>query len=322
LKYREKSMLNLDPPDHTRMRALVNKAFTPAMVNEMRRHIENITNNLLDKVQPKGEMDLIAEFAFVIPVTVIAEMLGVPAEDRERFKGWSHALTELLEPSLDVTKAMKAVAANNELINYLRPLVAERKKNPQKDLISALGAAELDGNKLTDYELLANVILILVAGHETTVNLIGNSVISLMRNPDQLDLLKSDPNLMESAVEEFLRYDSPVQFVRRNADSGLELAGKEIRQNDLLVMMLGAANRDPAQFENPDKLDITRTNNKHLAFGSGIHHCLGAALARTEGQIALSTLLRRVPGLKLKTTNLEYKTPFSLRGVKAMPVTF
>lgn len=322
LESRGKSMLHQNPPEHTRLRSLVNKAFTPSMITNLRPHIQQIASDLLDKVEKNGEMDLITDFAFVLPVTVIAEMLGVPPEDRNRFKEWSHPLTETLEPGTDLPKLMKAGKAGLELRDYLVPLFEERSKNPKDDLITALVQAEEEGSKLTKAELLANTVLLLVAGHETTVNLIGNGMLALLRNPGQMDALKEKPDLIEFAIEEFLRYDGPVQMVRRVAGCNLELAGQKIKEHDMLVLLIGSANHDPEHFQNPDTLDITRTNNKHLAFGSGIHHCLGSTLARAEGQIAISTLIQRFPNIKLKTNNLEHKHPFALHGVKSMPVTF
>lgn len=322
LNFRGKSMLNMNPPDHTRLRALVNKAFTPAMVSGMVSHIEEIAGDLLDKVQAKGEMDLIADFAFILPVTVIAEMLGIPGADRNHFRDWSHALTEALEPGAAIPKLLKAAQANKELQGYLKPLVEDRRKNPKSDLISALVQAEEEGNKLTEEELMANLVLLLVAGHETTVNLIGNSAIALLRNPEQMELLKARAELMDSAVDEFLRYDSPVQLIRRNAGCDLELAGHKIAEDDTIMLLPGSANHDPAQFEKPEILDITRQNNKYLSFGTGIHHCLGSVLAKAEGKIALTALLTRMPNLKLKGDKLEYRLPFALRGVKELPVTF
>jgi len=322
LKYRSMSMLNQNPPDHTRLRSLVNKAFTPTMVSEMRQHIQDITDGLLDKVESKGEMDLIADFCFVLPVTVIAEMLGIPPQDMDKFKGWSHSLTEALEPTVGAPTLLKAAQANKELISYLKPLVESRRKNPQSDLISALVKAEEEGNKLSEIELMANLVLLLVAGHETTVNLIGNGMLALMRNPEQMALLQSQPELIDSAVDEFLRYDSPVQLIRRGAGSALDLGGQQIQEDDTILLLPGSANHDPTHFTDPDKLDITRKDNKYLSFGAGIHHCLGSALAKLEGKIAIQTVMRRMPNIKLKTTNLEYRKPFALRGVKTMPVAF
>ncbi len=322
LQSRNRSMLNVNPPDHTRLRSLVNKAFSPSMVSGMRDHIAGIATKLIDQVEAKGEMDVINDFAFVLPLTVIAEMLGIPVSDRERLRQWSHALTEALEPSAAMPKMLMAAKANKEMTDYLRPLVDERRQNPASDLISALVQAEEEGSKLTVDELMANLVLLLVAGHETTVNLIGNSVIALLRNPEQYALLKAQPELIDSAVDEFLRYDSPVQLVRRIAGSDLELGGQQILEGDTVMLLTGAANHDPEQFATPEKLDITRQNNKYLSFGAGIHHCLGSSLAKAEGRIALSTLLTRLPNLKLKNVELDYRRPFALRGVKAIPVTF
>lgn len=321
--FRQQSMLNQNPPDHTRLRGLVNKAFTPSMISQMRTHIEQIANELLDQVESKGEMDLVHDFSFPLPATVIAEMLGIPAKDRDRFKGWSHAMVSVLEPSPHVLNVAKTLSAYKELTDYLKPLVEERRREKKGDLISALVAAEEDGNRLTEAELLSNTVLLLIAGHETTTNLIGNGILALLRNPDQMDMLKQKPDLMPSAVQEFLRYDSPVQIVRRIADSELEIGDQKINPEQAVIVSLGSANRDPSMFADPDKLDITRANaGKHVAFGHGIHHCLGSTLAETEGQIAIGAVLRRMPNLKLKTDKLEYKEPFSLRGLKALPLKF
>lgn len=321
LCFRQKSMLNQNPPDHTRLRSLVNKAFTPSMIAKMRSHIESIANDLLDKVESKREFDLVADFSFPLPATVIAEMLGVPAQDRDRFKGWSHALVGVLEPNPRVLNVAKTIHAYKELTDYLKPLVEERRKEKREDLISALVESEEEGNRLTEAELLSNTVLLLIAGHETTTNLIGNGILALLRNPEQMDALKQNPDLMPGAVLEFLRYDSPVQMVRRIADCEMEIGGKEVLPEQNVIVALGAANRDPSMFAEPDKLDITRANaGKHLAFGHGIHHCLGSTLAETEAQIAIGSMLRRLPNFKLKTEKLEHKEPFSLRGLKSLPL--
>lgn len=321
LCFRQQSMLNQNPPDHTRLRSLVNKAFTPSMIAKMRSHIESIANELLDKVESKKEFDLVADFSFPLPATVIAEMLGVPAQDRDRFKGWSHALVGVLEPNPRVLNVAKTIHAYKELTDYLKPLVEERRREKREDLISALVESEEEGNRLTEAELLSNTVLLLIAGHETTTNLIGNGILALLRNPEQMDALKQNPDLMPGAVLEFLRYDSPVQMVRRIADCELEIGGKEVLPEQNVIVALGAANRDPSMFAEPDKLDITRANaGKHLAFGHGIHHCLGSTLAETEAQIAIGTMLRRLPNFKLKTEKLEHKEPFSLRGLKSLPL--
>ncbi len=321
---RGKHMLNANPPDHTRMRSLVNKAFTPTMINNLRPRIEAITNELLDAVQSKGKMDLMADFAFPLPAIVIAEMLGIPANDRERFKSWSHNITAALDPNpnMNIFNLAKVMQSYQELVSYLRPLVEERRRERRTDLISELVAAEEDGNRLTEPELLANIILLLIAGHETTTNLIGNGTLALLRNPQEMEKLKGQPDLMPSAISECLRYDSPVQLVRRIAGGDLEINGQAIKDEEPVLIAIGSVNRDPGQFAEPDRFDIARSPNKHLAFGHGIHHCLGSSLAETEGLIAIGTLLRRMPNLKLATSKVEYKHPFSLRGLKELPVTF
>ncbi len=315
---RKKWMLNMDPPDHTRLRSLVNKAFTPSMVNGMRDHIKEIAEHLLDEVKDKEEFDLVADYCFPLPVTVIAEMLGVPASDRDKFHKWSTSMTESLEPSMSMKHMMKANKVTDELMDYLKPLVNERRKNPKDDLISALVAAEEDGQKLTEEELLNNCILLLVAGHETTVNLIGNAARCLLTNEDQLKLLKEKPELVKGAITETLRYESPVQLVRRLAHEKTELRGKEIGERDMIILLLGAANRDPDVFENANSFDITRDTKKHVAFGHGIHHCLGSSLAEAEGEIAIATLFERFPDLALKTEDIKIRMPFALRGPKEL----
>lgn len=318
------NMLNENPPEHTRLRSLVNKAFTPKMVAEMRPEIEKIANNLLDKVEKKGHMDFVSDYAFVLPITVISRMLGVPEEDRDHFHAWSRDIAGTIDPNVATGKLIVAMFAAKALRKYLMPLLQERKANPQGDLISALANAEENGVHLTDGEIIANIILLLAAGHETTVNLISNSLLALFHNPDQFTKLKENPALIQTAVDEFLRYDCPVQMSRRLALEDIEVGGKKIRKGDLVVVLIGSANRDPAQFPNADTLDLARAENKHIAFGYGIHRCLGAALAWNEGDIAITTLLKRFPNIKLAADvdSLEYKTPFSLRGVKSMPVTF
>ena len=320
LKSRSHWLLAIDPPDHTRLRSIFNKAFTPAMVNQLRPRIQKIASDLIDALQDKAEIELISDYAFVLPVTVITEMLGIPAEDRDKFRHWSHALTQTLEPRpvLDLDRINRANQSNRDLIDYLRPLIQDRRRNPKNDLISALVEAEEKGNKLSEQELLGNCVLLLVGGHETTVNLIGNGVLALLRNPEQLEMLKSDPTLIVSAVEEFLRYDSPAQIVRGVAVEEIELRGCRIKKGDMIVILLGACNRDPAVFPKPDKLDIQRSPNKHISFSEGIHYCLGASLARAEGKIAIATLINRLPGFRLKTDKVEYKQPFALRGVKEL----
>lgn len=319
------SMLDRDPPDHTRLRGLVSKAFTPRVVEGLRPRVQEVVDGLLDGVERAGTMDLIEEFAYPIPVNVICEMLGVPVEDHERFKGWSLDLARgldsiMLPPDSEVAK--RSGMARQGLAEYFRALIAERRASPRGDLLSGLIAAEEAGDKLSEAELLATCVLLLVAGHETTVNLIGNSMISLLRNPDQLRKLRENPGLIGSAVEELLRYDGPVQRTARTPDQDVTIGGRTIPKGEIVMPFIGAADRDPAQFPDPDRLDITRADNRHVAFGLGIHFCLGAPLARIEGQIAINTLLARLPKLALATETPEHRQSLTLRGLAALPVRF
>ena len=319
------SMLDRDPPDHTRLRGLVNKAFTPRVVEGLRPHIQKIVDGLLARVEGAGTMDLIEEFAYPLPVTVICQMLGVPVEDRERFKQWGLDIARgldaiLLPPDSDV--ARRSVAARRALADYFRALIAERRAAPRGDMLSDLIAAEEAGDKLSEDELLATCILLLVAGHETTVNLIGNGTLALLRHPDQLRRLREDPGLIGSAVEELLRYDGPVQRTARIPSADVTFDGRTIAKGEMVMPFIGAADRDPAQFPDPDRLDLTRTDNRHIAFGWGIHFCLGAPLARVEGQIAIGTLVQRLPRLALATDRPEYRQSLTLRGLTTLPVGF
>ena len=311
-----------NPPDHTRLRKLVTKAFTPRVVEHMRPHIQDIVHDLLDAVQAKGRFDIIRDVAFPLPVIVIAEMIGVPTQDREQFKDWTAALAGSLDPVITPEIAQAADRATEALVAYFTKLVAARRAHPQDDLLSGLIAAEEEGDKLDEDELLATAILLFAAGHETTMNLIGNGMLALFRNPDQMARLKADPSLVKTAVEEFLRYDGSVQITARVALEDIEVGGKTIRKNQQALLLLGAANHDPAQFSDPDRLDITRQENPHLTFSHGIHHCLGAPLARVEAQIAINTMLRRMPDIHLATDALEWRAMLTLRGLKALSVMF
>lgn len=316
-------MLRRDQPDHTRLRALVNKAFTPRMVENLRPRIEEIADGLLVRMTGIEQLDLISNFAVLLPVMVIAELLGVPMSDYERFRNWSNKIAAgfSARPSNDV--AIASNAATLEITEYLRHLVNARRRDPQDDLISNLIAAEEEGGKLNEDELIANCVLLLFAGHETTVNLIGNGTLALLRNRDQLDLLQQNLGLVGNAVEEFLRYDSPVQMVPRFIFEDMEIGGKQLHKGDRIVTMVGAANHDPEIFDDPDKLDITRKiSSKHSAFGLGIHFCLGAPLARLEGEIAFSKLLSRFPNIKLAIdpANIEWQKIPVFRGLKHLPV--
>jgi cytochrome P450 len=319
------SMLDRDPPDHTRLRSLVSKAFTPRVVEGLRPRIQQIVDGLVTRAQAVGSMDLIEEFAYPIPVNVICEMMGVPVKDHERFKGWSLDIARGLDsiwlpPDSEIPR--RSAAARHAISDYFRELIAERRAAPRGDLLSALIAAEEAGDKLNEDELLATCILILIAGHETTVNLIGNGVLALLRHPDELDRLRRAPALITSAVEELLRYDGPVQRTARVASDDAAIGGRTIRKGEMVMPFIGAADRDPAQFRDPDRLDLSRGDNRHIAFGWGIHFCLGAPLARLEGQIAIDTLVRRLPGLELVAGTPEYRQSLTLRGLKALPVKF
>ncbi|HUM17578.1 MAG TPA: cytochrome P450 [Candidatus Nitrosotalea sp.] len=319
------SMLDRDPPDHTRLRGLVSKAFTPKALESLRPHIQQIVTGLLDKVEGHGEMDLIEEFAYPLPVIVICEMLGVPVRDHERFKQWGLDIARgldaiMLPPDSEVGK--RSVTGRRALAEYFRELIAERRAAPRDDMLSALIAAEEAGDKLNEEELLATCILLLVAGHETTVNLIGNGTLALLRHPAELRRLRDDPGIIGAAVEELLRFDGPVQRTARIPSEDVTIGGRTIPKGEMVMPFLGAADRDPAQFPDPDRLDLTRADNRHIAFGMGIHFCLGAPLARMEGQIAINMLLKRLPKLALATDKPEHRQSLTLRGLQSLPVSF
>jgi pimeloyl-[acyl-carrier protein] synthase len=319
------SMLDRDPPDHTRLRSLVSKAFTPRVVERLRPRIQQIVEGLLARVEGAGSMDLIEEFAYPIPVTVICELLGVPVEDHEQFKEWSLDIARGLDAVMlpvDSEVARRSGVARHALIGYFRGLIAERRASPRDDLLSALIAAEEAGDTLGEDELLATCILLLVAGHETTVNLIGNGTLALLRHPGELRRLRENPALITSAVEELLRYDGPVQRTARMPSDDVRIGGRTIAKGEMVMPFIGAADRDPAQFPDPDRLDITRSDNRHVAFGMGIHFCLGAPLARVEGQIAINVLVQRLPRLALATEKPEYRQSLTLRGLTALRVAF
>jgi cytochrome P450 len=316
-------MLQQDPPDHTRLRGLVVKAFTARRVEDMRPRIQQVVDETLDRIIPQGKMDLIEDFAFRLPVTIICDMLGIPEDHREAFYTGSRDGGRLLDPVPLSPEEIKQGNASNALAAmYFQQLFDLRRKSPGDDLITQLVQAEEDGSKLTNEELTANIILLFGAGHETTVNLIGNGLLALHRNPDQLALLKARPELITNAIEEFLRYDSSVQLTGRVALEDIDdLGGKRIPRGESVLCLLGSANHDPAIYpDNPERLDITRPNVKPLSFGGGIHFCLGAQLARIEAEIAISTLLRRIPDLRLDdAANAEWRPTFVLRGLKRLP---
>ena len=319
-------MLQQDPPDHTRLRGLVVKAFTARRVEDMRPRIQQIVDQTLDRIAPRGHMDLIEDFAFRLPVTIICDMLGIPAEHREVFYSSSHDGGRLLDPVPLTPEEIKQGNAGNVMAQmYFQQLFELRRKNPGDDLTTQLVQAEEDGNKLSNEELTANIILLFGAGHETTVNLIGNGLLALYRNPDQLALLQAKPELISNAIEEFLRYDSSVQLTGRVALEDIDdLGGKKIPKGESVLCLLGSANRDPAVYpDRPDRLDITRPKIRPLSFGGGIHLCLGAQLARIEAEVAISTLLRRLPDLRLDDAeNPEWRPTFVLRGLKRLPASW
>ena len=319
-------MLQQDPPDHTRLRGLVVKAFTARRVEDMRPRIQQVVDETLDRIIPQGKMDLIEDFAFRLPVTIICDMLGIPEEHREAFYAGSRDGGRLLDPvPLSKEEIQQGNAGNAMAAMYFKQLFEIRRKHPGDDLTTQLVQAEEGGSKLSNEELTANIILLFGAGHETTVNLIGNGLLALHRNPDQLALLKANPGLITNAIEEFLRYDSSVQLTGRVALEDIEdLGGRRIPKGESVLCLLGSANHDPAVYpDRPERLDITRPNVKPLSFGGGIHFCLGAQLARIEAEIAISTLLRRLPDLRLDDAeNPEWRPTFVLRGLKRLPASW
>jgi cytochrome P450 len=317
-------MVTLDPPDHTRLRGLVVKAFTARVVEDMRPRIQEIVDATLDRLAPEGRMDVMHDFAYQLPVTVICEMLGIPDEDRDRFLSSPGVSGRLLDPvPLSREELDEANERHRNSTAFFHRLFELRRREPGNDLTSHLVQAEDEGGKLSDAELTANIALLFGAGHETTVNLIGNGLLALHRHPDQLAMLKRDPSLMPNAIEELLRYDSSVQLTGRTTVEDVELGGVPIERGRNIMCLLGAANRDPAIYPDPDRLDITRTNIRPLSFGGGIHFCLGAQLARIEGEIALNTLLARLPELRLETVeDPAWRQSFVLRGLASLPASW
>ncbi len=320
LKPLERNMLDLDDPDHVRLRALVSKAFTPRLIERLRGRIEALCEELLDAMERESGTDLVAGYALPLPATVIAELLGVPAEDHARFHRWSNRLVSV-SSGRDMLRALPAALS---FVRYLRNLVERRRANPEDDLITALIRVEEAGDRLSEDELLAMAFLLLVAGHETTVNLIASGTLALLEHPEQTERLRRDPSLVKPAVEELLRYTSPVEMAtERYAREDAEIGGRRIPRGGLVLAVLGSANRDERHFEDPDVLDLARDPNRHLAFGrGGVHHCLGAPLARMEGQIALTALMRRFPGARLAMAPeaLRWRRGMFLRGLEKLPL--
>jgi len=317
----EHTMLDLDSPDHTRLRALVHKAFTPRLIEQMRDQIQALTNELLERAEPNGGMDLIADFALPLPLTMIGRILGVPAQDNQKFHRWSKAVVSA-GTNMNYFVLIPTIM---RFMGYLKKLVKERRAHPKDDLVTALVQAKEGSDQLSDDEILAMIFLLLIAGHETTVNLIGSGTLALLEHPDQLAKLRHEPTLIKTAIEELVRFVCPVEMAtERYAREDITIAETTIPRGELVMAVIGSANRDANYFDNPDALDITRKNNKHLAFGHGVHFCLGASLARLEGQIAISTLIQRMPNLRLSSApdQLRWRGTFVLRGLEALPVSF
>jgi hypothetical protein len=318
-----KQMLFMDAPSHTRLRALCSVAFTPARVAALKQHIQDIADGLIDRVIDSGRMDFIADFANPLPAIVTAELFGVPAEDHQKLKDWSTDFAEMLGNfQHNPDRARRALRSTENLLEYFRNAISEQKRSPGPGLVSSLLNAEVDGSRLTDEEMVANLIITLVGGQETTTNLMGNGLVTLLRNPDQLQLLMNDSSILSSAVEELLRYDSPSQHTARLASEDMILGGKKIQKRQAVIAVFAAANRDPERFPEPDKLDLRRTDNRHVAFAWGPHYCFGAPLARLEGQIAFETILRRLPNIKLESPELVWRENLGLRGLKSLFISF
>ena len=314
------SMLFRDPPDHTRLRALVSRAFTPAVVEGLAGHIRAIADDLLDQIDDPSAFDLMEAIAAPLPVIVIAELLGVPTEDRPQFQIWSRHRARGLEPNITDKERRLVTEAGKELDAYFLGIIDQRRREPQDDLISGLVAAEEAGDKLSQAELLAMLRLLLVAGNETTTKLIGNGMLALLRNPEQLEVLRQSPDLMPSAIEELLRYDAPVQLDVRVALEDVEFDDRHVKKGQGIMVLLGSANRDPEVFSEPDRLDLTRQEANHISFGRGIHHCLGASLARLEGRLTFEAIMERFADIRMQTDRPVFRDNIILRGLEVLPV--
>jgi len=318
-----KQMLFLDAPAHTRLRSLASAAFTPGRVEVLRSHIQDIVDQLLDAIAPGGKMDVIADLAYPLPAIVTAEMLGVPVGDRDQLKHWSEDFAEMLGNfQHNPDRVPRVLRSVEEMTAYFHARIREFRKHPQPGLIHSLMTAEVQGERLTDEEVVANTIVTMVGGQETTTNLIGNGILTLLRNPGEMQRLRDDSSLVPSAVEELLRYESPSQHTARLAPEDLELGGRQIRKRQAVIAVMAAGNRDPEQFADPDRLDVGRNDRRHLAFGWAAHFCFGAALARIEGQVAFEAILRKLPELTLDPVPLVWRENLGLRGLTALPVHF
>jgi hypothetical protein len=318
-----RQMLFLDGPAHARIRGLAAKAFTPRRVERLRSHIQDITDRLLDAVQGKGHMDVIVDLADPLPAIVTAELLGVPTSDWQQLTTWSTDFAEALGNfQHNPDHASQVLQSLEEMGSYYRAAIREHEAHPRDDLISSLLSAEVDGDRLSEEEAIANSIMLMTGGQETTTNLIGNGLLSLLRNPEQLELLRADPLLIPIAIEELLRYESPIQYTSRLAPEDVQMGGKTIRKRQAVIAIMAAANRDPERFPDPDRLDIRRQDNRHLAFAWAAHFCFGAPLARLEAHVAFETVLRRMPDLSLEPDPVSWRANLGFRGLTALPVTF
>jgi pimeloyl-[acyl-carrier protein] synthase len=314
-----KQMLFMDPPAHTRLRGLCSQAFTPRRVEMLRARIQGIADRLIDTMLPAGRMDVIRDFAAPLPATVTAELLGVPTSDHVQLKAWSADFAEMLGNfQHNPDRTQRVLRSVQDMTTYFQAAIAAAREHPGEGLIHHLLLAEVDGNRLSDEEVIANLIVTMVGGQETTTNLIGNGLLTLLRNPDVMRQLRLDLSLIPSAVEELLRYESPSQHTARIAPADVELGGKSIKRKDAVIAVMGAGNRDPQRFPDPDRLDVTRKDNRHVAFGAGAHFCFGAPLARMEAQIAFSSLLQRLPELKLEPGSVTWRNNLGLRGLTAL----
>ncbi len=318
-----RQMLFLDPPAHGRVRGLASKAFTPRRVEVLRGHIQDITRSLLDVVQDKGRMDIIADLAYPLPAIVTAEMLGVPTSDWKQLTAWSADFAQVLGNfQHNPERASRVIRSLEEMTAYFRSAIREQRQHPREGLIHAYLTAEIDGDHFSEEEVIANTIVTMVGGQETTTNLIGNGVLSLLRNPDQFERLRNNLSLIPSAVEELLRYESPSQQTARLAHDDVMLGDKLIHKRQAVIAVMGAANRDPERFPDPDRLDLARQDNRHVAFAWASHFCFGAPLARIEGQSAFEAIVRRIYNIKLDGSTLKWRENLGLRGLTALPVTF
>jgi len=318
-----RQMLFLDPPQHSRVRALAAAAFTPRRIERLREHIQDITNTLVDAVAARGQMDVMQELAGPLPAIVTAELLGVPTADHEQLKDWSQDFAEMLgnfqhNPGR-VEKVLRSVEG---MTSYFRDALTRQSTEPTEGLLNALANAEVDGDRLTEDEVIANVIVTMVGGQETTTNLIGNGLLTLLRTPGALERLRADPSAIPTAIEELLRYESPSQHTARLAPDDVVLGGQSIGKGQAVIAVMGAANRDPERFADPDVLDLARKDNRHLAFGWAGHFCFGAPLARMEAHIAFETMLRRLPELELVSEPVSWRANLGLRGLTALPITW